>query len=181
VFGLLLLERASSCERPEDIWLDLAVSIREGKPSTLTCVGRFIDINSFDPSDIWEKTPLHIAVEFNQVSIVTLLLEMGADVNSINALDETPLKVAVKHGLNDIAAILLFNGADVENPDSLGRTILFWAISKENASLVNLLLEHNANLMQKVQVSGQEISLRNFATQTQNTLINQLIINRVEK
>ena len=175
VFLLLTLDTASSCEKPQDIWLELAVSIREGKQSSLICLTDYVDLHSFDPTDIWEKSPLHIAAEFNQIPIANLLLEMGADINILNALGETPLKVAVKNDLNDMAAVLVFNGADIENPDSEGRTILFWAIARENPSLVNLLLAHKANLMQKIQISGKQLSLKEFALQMQNKLINNLV------
>lgn len=181
VIWMFALDAVVSCEKPKDLWLDLTVAIRKGELSIFDCFGRFVDLDSHDPLDIWEKTPLHIAVEFNQMAIAKSLLERGANVNSINAIDEMPLKLAVKKGWNDMSAFLVFNGADVENPDSLGRSILFWAISKENVSMIKLLIDHNANLMQDVHVSDQLISLQDYASQKGNKLINELLINGVKK
>ena len=76
---------------------------------------------------------LHQAVLKNNVEIVQLLLESGADLE-IRARDEfkgTPLIWAAYWGLYEMVKLLLEEGADVNIPDSYGSTPLD-AASVEN-------------------------------------------------
>jgi ankyrin repeat protein len=56
---------------------------------------------------------LHIASKTNSVDIVRILLDYGANPNSINAFGATPLHIAVKYENLETVKILLVYGADV--------------------------------------------------------------------
>jgi len=78
---------------------------------------------------------------------VEKLLEQGVSTEDIvttigvNKLKEfTPLKVAVHEGKNDIVQLLLENGAEI--PEG----IVEYAVTKENAKTVNILLSYGANI-----------------------------------
>jgi len=56
--------------------------------------------------------------------IVRLLVELGADVNSVGEFGWTPLHSAAYHGRNDIIKVLIENGANLNAMDELGQTPL---------------------------------------------------------
>ena len=53
---------------------------------------------------------LHHAVEWESIWIVLLLIENGADVNTISKAGETPFHCAVSLGYDDIASLLTNHG-----------------------------------------------------------------------
>ena len=60
-------------------------------------------------------TPLHYAVISNHKDIVELLIQNGADINSINIFDGTPLDMAKEKNLKEITKILEKYGAKESN------------------------------------------------------------------
>lgn len=92
-------------------------------------------------------TPLHLAAFFNQPVIVKILLDHGADVNSIA---ENPSCVQALHsaaacGSTEIVKILLQNGADINARQHGGWTALQAAAKHGNLEMVDLLLSHGAD------------------------------------
>jgi len=84
--------------------------------------------------------PLHAAATRGIASIVTLLLEHGADPNAAwNTL--TPLHMAAKYGRVDVARILLDHGADITALTSLDEPPLHLAIVYKHADVADLLRE----------------------------------------
>jgi ankyrin repeat protein len=65
------------------------------------------------------NSPLHDAASFS-CDEVRLLLEMGADINSQNALGETPLHLAAFFNQRDIVDLLLEMGARTDICDNNG-------------------------------------------------------------
>eukprot|EP01117_Protostelium_nocturnum_P010683 TRINITY_DN3846_c0_g1_i1.p1 TRINITY_DN3846_c0_g1~~TRINITY_DN3846_c0_g1_i1.p1 ORF type:complete len:119 (-),score=51.98 TRINITY_DN3846_c0_g1_i1:232-588(-) len=66
-----------------------------------------------------QRTPLHWAADFNQVSVIEYLLSKGADVNAKDKYGITPLLAAVYEDKANAVKVLLANKADasVKGPD----------------------------------------------------------------
>ena len=60
------------------------------------------------------KTIFHVACETGKLKYVKLLVENGADVNSITADYMTPLHYACKSGSVDVVSYLITKGADLQ-------------------------------------------------------------------
>ena len=84
--------------------------------------------HEFEP----EELPLIEACKQGHTDIVSLLLEIGADVDNDAESDspvsyEYPLLVAARHGHRDVVLALLCHGPTLDVTDKSGRTPLFWA------------------------------------------------------
>lgn len=91
-------------------------------------------------------TPLHIAVEYNNIEIVELLLENGASTESVDRNNMTPLHWAVDLGYKDIIKLLVKGGANINAQDINKSTPLHWACDKEDIILVELLADLGADV-----------------------------------
>ena len=100
------------------------------------------DLNAVDNLG---QTALNCAVIFDNQSAVKMLLNKGANVNSINTRKESALMHSMSHThATDIASILIENGADINlftNTDAL-----YWAVKSDNYKMVQLLVDAGANL-----------------------------------
>ena len=76
----------------------------------------------------------------NDNRVARLLIERGADPNTVGVLDYTPLHHASEYGRIEIARLLIEYGANVEAKENWGRTPLNLARDDE---MKNLLLEHH--------------------------------------
>jgi ankyrin repeat protein len=68
--------------------------------------------NLNEPSGVNSWTPLHHAIHKNQPGSVSMLLELGADVNARSPHGVTPLMMAAGYGYDPIVRILLDHHAD---------------------------------------------------------------------
>ena len=105
---------------------------------------------------------LCIAVRYNQIGVVSILLEHCNNTESTELLNlqltkqesamlqvatgSTPLITAILYGLHDVAAMLLRAGANPEQPDGLGRRPFHAAASRDNVMLMRALLAHNVKV-----------------------------------
>lgn len=94
-----------------------------------------------DISDRKEWTPLHIAVQFNNLEIATILLDYGADPNATDELSRVPLHFARSPRM---AQLLLTNGALVNTGDICNRTPLHTAVRLNRIEVVPILLKYGA-------------------------------------
>jgi ankyrin repeat protein len=100
------------------------------------------------------QTALYIASSRGYAEVVRSLLDRGADLKAkCNALDEygrhvqwTPLLVALEKGRPEIARMLLERGVDVNYMDNRGSSPLHIARRRTSIDLVQLLLDHGANI-----------------------------------
>ncbi|CAB0041183.1 unnamed protein product [Trichogramma brassicae] len=106
-----------------------------------------------DAKDNSGDTPLHSAVYFNEQKTVEALLRRGADPNSANGEGLTPLHYICKDPNDDGMAELFFKVNDETNQlvqvdalDKLGRTPLQYAVAGFLPRVVDLLLDHGADL-----------------------------------
>ncbi|RKO94388.1 ankyrin repeat-containing domain protein, partial [Blyttiomyces helicus] len=87
------------------------------------CVMRLLaaraDTEVFDDSG---KAPLHQACFNSQDAIAALLIDYGANVNSLNGAGNTPLHVSAARNARECARWLLLRGAERERPNKSGQT-----------------------------------------------------------
>jgi ankyrin repeat protein len=81
---------------------------------------------------------------FNDGSVLRLLLEHGADLNAQNRVGRTPLHRASFNGAVEVVRLLLEHGADVEAKNIVGGTALQEAADRGHGEVVELLREHGA-------------------------------------
>lgn len=101
-------------------------------------------VNERCTSENIDSLPLTLAVLYNSPSIVSLLVETGADCNMRETHSgNTPLMCAVL--LNDYqsAYTILSRGADPTIPNMQGRTPMFAAAEHGNTDMIRLLASHN--------------------------------------
>jgi ankyrin repeat protein/uncharacterized protein YecT (DUF1311 family) len=104
------------------------------------------------------KTLLDFAAERNEVSVVTYLLDHGADINTKGRSGEdritnrpatiTPLARAANFNALDVMRLLIQRGAEVNTPIQ-GFSPLFLAAARGNRDAVDLLVEHGADVNHK--------------------------------
>lgn len=89
------------------------------------------------------------AAAFNQVNIVKILLDSGADKEAKDMMDMTPFLGAVVHGAKDTAELLLNQGANAMAVDSGHNSCLHLGVKRKQLEIVKMLLvtEGKENLM----------------------------------
>lgn len=85
---------------------------------------------------------------------VSVLLELGVDINTRWMEHETPLIMAVSHGHSSIAEFLVKKGADVNAQDRIGESALVKAVKNQNLELVKFLILSRANVNQPTHVGS---------------------------
>jgi len=96
---------------------------------------------------------LHIAAAYNNLPVVSFLVEASADVNRpqstfMPSRGLTPLMFAAKDGHLEVLRMLVAAGAETNRPASDGITPLFFAISQGHVETVRFLLDASADVNQ---------------------------------
>jgi ankyrin repeat protein len=109
------------------------------------------DINK--PINIYGDTLLHLAALYNKFNIIQLLVESGANINTINNQYLTPLHQALQYEpidnrINNINTInyLLFHGANIDAQGESCKTPLHYATFNNNFVATKYLVEKQANI-----------------------------------
>lgn len=87
---------------------------------------------------------LDLAIDNNDVALVELLVKAGADVNRKRGGDTYLMQM--KPEQTEITKILLENGADTEKTASEDRTMLMRAVENMNTTLIETLLQQEADV-----------------------------------
>ncbi len=88
---------------------------------------------------VWDRTPLHIAVERDHPEILALLLEHGADVDARDNDERTALHLAAYTGNLAAAQQLVAAGADLNARDDIDRTPRDLAAHARHAEVLRFL------------------------------------------
>ena len=86
------------------------------------------------------------AVSNGQVSVVSMLLKMGAGVDESDADGYRPLDIACLKGNAPIARLLLDHGAQFKTPSRAGATALHYAAVGGNAEVVEMLIARGSEV-----------------------------------
>ncbi|CAB0044212.1 unnamed protein product [Trichogramma brassicae] len=120
-------------------------------------VKKFLELGQ-DPNCFARESvdpPLHLAIAGNQTKVIELLLKSGADPNLSDSNGWTPLHIICKRKrrYDDSLAKLFFEINDekhqtllVDAQDKLGRTPLQCAVANVLPDMIDLLLDHGADL-----------------------------------
>ena len=97
------------------------------------------------------RTALMVAIQECDVHVVRLLIDAGANINICDTENKTALHIAVESDSEDITLSLLRAGCKVDGEVNCSKirlptyTPLQVAVRENNATLVDMLLEHRAN------------------------------------
>ena len=125
----------------------------------LVDLGAELDVKDNDTLN-GPKSPLQMAVAFEDIESTKVLIKNGANVNlmfSEGIGGNSPLHLAVMTGNMDMILLLLNHGADVNAKEVSGKTPLHRAVdfSNDKTEIVKLLLEHGANPYASAVFSGK--------------------------
>jgi ankyrin repeat protein len=87
-----------------------------------------------------EPWPLHCAAQRGRVEIMTMLLDVGADINAVDEDRYTACHVAIWYDHFDALKLLVERGADLGVVDSNGRSLLSSVARNENNERFAILL-----------------------------------------
>ena len=123
----------------------LHIAVESKRKEVVTVILNKTDVKHLliDMPDSSLKTPLHYAVRSNDVDMVKLILEHGANVDKPDINGKTPLKIATVLSKMNIVKLLLEYKAKIDTIDrSDGTTPLHSVISSNRIDLLKLLLQH---------------------------------------
>ncbi|MBD2197265.1 MULTISPECIES: ankyrin repeat domain-containing protein [Calothrix] len=147
-----------------------------------TAISQGIDVNAISSNG---EAALHKAIRNNQLSIVRILLEAGANPNlkEEDVCGYPPLTIALNSANidNEIFQELLEAGADINGSSRRGQTVLMLAVLKLNTKAVRQLLELGADFNAKEEndytalAIAKELSKQGFWDDTKLSEIIQLL------
>jgi ankyrin repeat protein len=105
------------------------------------------------------STPLHEAAKFGGVYVSAILLDAGANINSVDLLERTPLLYATQIGRVDLVNLLLARDARPNSADWYKSSPLHVATRNGHVDIVKSLLEHGAKVDLKDAAGDTPISI----------------------
>ena len=91
------------------------------------------------------ETLTNMAVTQQNTAMLRVLVEKGANVNTVDYMENTPLHLAAERGMADAVDILLANGAFVDPINIMGVTPIMAAAQRGHDDLANHLAQAGAN------------------------------------
>ena len=97
--------------------------------------------------DVSGDTPLHAAALHDRRAVAEALISEGADIESLNQQQYTPLGlIARSTESGEVAELLIHKGANINARDAAGRTPLNNAVLYSSNRIIDLLLDHKAEM-----------------------------------
>ncbi|KAM9299362.1 ankyrin repeat and protein kinase domain-containing protein 1 [Gastrophryne carolinensis] len=122
-------------------WTPLHLAIFKGHIDVINILKDDADL---DARGDMKWTSLHLAVRYSDDSVISLLLDIGADPNVAEMSGWTPLHLAVQRGSFCAVIKLIEKKANVDAQNKFGWTPLHVAVLNSNAAIVKTLLRANA-------------------------------------
>ena len=97
-------------------------------------------------NDIFNSTPLMCAVRAEKTSLVKLLIDAGADVNTVDFFGKTLLFRAIEKKSKELVKTLLQSGAIKNQVDRKGISPLYYATLSKHEESFDLLYEAGADV-----------------------------------
>lgn len=123
--------------------LHMAIDFGNENAAKLLLSTEGCEVNCF--TNFHELTPIHFAAQDGRTNLVILLLDYGANIDSVNSTNCTPLYFAVCGNHIETVKVLLSRGANVNIRDANHISPLLQAVSI-NKTLTKLLLDNNAEM-----------------------------------
>ena len=102
---------------------------------------------AINEKDIGGMTAIQLAVRDDNLEIIKLLIDSGADVNiGSTRLKFAPLHIAARRGDAEMVDLLIANGAEVNLPDHEGGSALHFAVRAGENEIAELLIAHGAEV-----------------------------------
>lgn len=105
-----------------------------------------------------DQNCLHVSILNNQTKLLRIFLNMGVDVNYLDAFGQTPLHYAVQQGsedsVRDLVESICINLNEL-NDDGL--TPLHLAIASSNLEIIQTLIQAGANIQKKSPLTGNNV------------------------
>ena len=102
------------------------------------------------------STPLMLAVECNDESLVRFLLDHGAKTDIKNRANNDALMAATMKGFSRMAQILIDYGADVNSKGCGNQTAIYQAAEKNSVETLKILIENGANVNHQIYASCKD-------------------------
>jgi uncharacterized protein len=148
---VLLSALGVSAAGPESALID---AIRSGNTQTIRVVVRETPA-AINAAEADGTTPLHWAVQLDDVATVDLLIQAGANVKTTNRYGATPLWVACTNGSAPMVDRLLKAGAEVNTLSADGETPLMIASATGNIEVMKALLKFSPDVNVRETRKGQ--------------------------
>ena len=134
---------------PEEMSDQQKQIIKAAKTGDVATIRTLVEADKtlLDARDSDGSTPLHYAAWKGQPEVVTLLLELGADIQAVNQNSHwgtTPLHAAAHGNQSKAARILIEKGADIHALNHRGSTPLGETKLHNATAVAKLLREHGA-------------------------------------
>ena len=117
-----------------------------------------------------------IAIHFNQIEIVKLLIGKGTNLELCDGAGSSPLSGAVHQNNLDIVKLLVENGASINTRDGYGGSPFHNAVSEKHMEILTFFMENGADMRLKTKHfrnNSIELALKGYSINILKKLIHQ--------
>ena len=168
---IFLLTRPRARSKVETAQSSLQDAVRKGRDETVkSLIAEGTDVHAIN---VRGQTPLHLAAMTDNVDVVRMLINGGADIDVVDPGNNIrPLHNAATNGCTNVCEFLLKHGADMDAQTATGNTALHLAAENRHVDVVSLLLSFHANHGIK---NNAGVTAEQIATARDDTTIVDLI------